>query len=112
MPHTALTRHTLHSHATRCSHALLSRCLSRPSHSPPKSSGAEKVEAVVGFHVYPALQQILSVGDLEKDSAVLAEEDDFYSGCRATPSYAQSLSTPPLFSSVARSSRMRVDAGA
>jgi len=53
---------------------------SKATLSPPKSSGAEKVEAVVGFHVYPALQQILSVGDLEKDSAVLAEEDDFYSG--------------------------------
>ena len=41
---------------------------SKATLSPPKGSGGEKVEAVVGFHVYPALQQVLSVGDVEKDS--------------------------------------------
>jgi len=52
---------------------------SKATLSPPKGSGGEKVEAVVGFHVYPALQQVLSVGDVEKDS-VLNEIDDFYYG--------------------------------
>jgi hypothetical protein len=52
---------------------------SKATLSPPKGSGGEKVEAVVGFHVYPALQQVLSVGDVEKDCS-LHEKDDFYYG--------------------------------
>jgi hypothetical protein len=52
---------------------------SKATLSPPKGSGGEKVEAVMSFHVYPALQQVLSMGDVAEDS-VLKEKDDFYYG--------------------------------
>ena len=33
----------------------------------------------MSFHVYPALQQVLSMGDVAEDS-VLKEKDDFFYG--------------------------------
>jgi len=52
--------------------------------SPPAKGGGDKVIAKVGYHVYPALQQILTVGDLVKDKRPdmppLSDKDDFYCG--------------------------------
>jgi hypothetical protein len=47
---------------------------------PPKGSGGDKVLAVVGFHVYSSLQQILTVKDLSKESAAMSDTDGYYSG--------------------------------
>jgi len=57
---------------------------SKATLSPPKGSSGDKATATVGFHVYPALQQVLSVGDLMLDKfpdmPPLSETDDFYTG--------------------------------
>jgi len=40
----------------------------------------QQVLAVVGFHVYSSLQQILTVKDLSKESAAMSDTDGYYSG--------------------------------
>jgi len=57
---------------------------SKATLSPPKGTSGDKATATVGFHIYPALQQVMSVGDLMHDKypkmPPLSETDDFYSG--------------------------------
>lgn len=57
---------------------------SKATLSPPKSAGGEKVEALVGFHLYPALNQVLTLGDLDTvkypDMPPLSDKDDYYVG--------------------------------
>jgi hypothetical protein len=57
---------------------------SKATLSPPKGSSGSKATALVGFHVYPALQQVMTVGDLAQDKypdmPPLSDTDDFYCG--------------------------------
>ena len=52
--------------------------------SPPKNASSDKATCAVGFHVYPGLKQVMTVGDLQlagKDkSAPLSDQDDYYCG--------------------------------
>ena len=52
--------------------------------SPPKGSAGDKATCMVGFHIYPSLMQVVTVGDLAKDKhpdmPPLSDVDDYYSG--------------------------------